>query len=104
MSELFAACRASPLAKTFGVGPRRRVVAGVSRAIPELSPAQFTRRGGRTLSECQPQNLRPEDGQRPSRRVVILWPKQSPSMLLAQFSLSRERDVANIIADEYARF
>src|SRR6266480_7127897 len=35
---------------------------------------------------------------RPSLAVVSLCPKQLPWKLLAQFSLSRERDVANIIA------
>jgi len=40
-----------------------------------------------------------EDGQRAHRwRVVSLCPKQLPWKLVAQFSLSRERDVANIIA------
>ena len=33
-----------------------------------------------------------------SRRVVTLCPKQAPWKLLAQFSLSREHDVANITA------
>ena len=32
-------------------------------------------------------------------RRVLVSPKQSPRKLLAQFSLSRERDVANIIAE-----
>jgi hypothetical protein len=75
--------------------------------------AQPARRGGRRLSQfgvrrdpiflhsarAVPQNLRREDGQRANRgRVVTLCSKQSPWKLLAQFSLSRERDVANIIA------
>jgi hypothetical protein len=35
---------------------------------------------------------------RASGRLVTLCPKQLPWKLLAQFSLSRERDVANILA------
>jgi hypothetical protein len=51
------------------------------------------------VEQVSPQNLRRENGQYSHRGEWLLSAqKQSPWTLLAQFSLSRERDVANIIA------
>jgi len=66
-------------------GDCRELLKRSFRILHDLKPVPF----------CSPRHAH---AARASQRVITLCPKQLQWKLLAQFSLSRERDVANIIA------
>jgi hypothetical protein len=69
--------------------------AACSRTLSELSPCHAV--ASAKADDCGLLLATAPHAARASRRVVTFCPKQLPWKLLAQFSLSRDRDVANII-------